>query len=294
MGEYHAIACHFAKCKGIRETAPAGAFGCSICEKQFTTKIGLGQNERPKHPALWNEKSLESTKVISKPGRRDQKWFTEEVALLRQLMVRFERERFINKQIATVLTTKSAKQISVTHRILHRTQTVAPAATEDNLAKDVPESEPEGETSNPNTSNPRPERVLRPPAAVPRHRDVDDQLTKAQQLLGVRIDPNSRAEGIGMVESITDLLLTTCKKSSKWPRRGQERKNRKEKCNVHSGVRKRWATRKAVFRATQLLYKTNRRQLARQIMGAPATTACPLPIELERAFGTSSRSPIIR
>ncbi|GCB69751.1 hypothetical protein scyTo_0005536 [Scyliorhinus torazame] len=206
-------------------------------------------------------------------------------------MVRFERERFINKQIATVLTTKSAKQISDKRRILQRTQTVAPAAPEDNLVEDVPESKPEGETSNPNMSNPPPERVLRPPAAVPRHRDVDDQLTKAEQLLGVR---NDRAEGIGIVESITDLLLTRGKKSSKakGPRRGQERKNRKEKCNVNSSARKRWATRKEVFRVTQLLYKTNRRQLARQIMGAPATTTCPLPIEEpERCFRDKFTKP---
>ncbi|GCB59892.1 hypothetical protein scyTo_0014066 [Scyliorhinus torazame] len=99
---------------------------------------------------------------------------------------------------------KSAKQISDKRQILQRTQTVAPAATEDNLAEGVPESEPEGETSNPNTSNPRPERVLRPQAAIPKHRDVDDQLTKAEQVLGGRNDSNSRAEGIEMVESIID------------------------------------------------------------------------------------------
>ncbi|GCB82106.1 hypothetical protein scyTo_0022619 [Scyliorhinus torazame] len=52
-------------------------------------------------------------------------------------MVRFERERFINKQLDTVLTTKSAKQISDKRRILRRTQTEAPAATEDNPAEDV-------------------------------------------------------------------------------------------------------------------------------------------------------------
>ncbi|GCB82841.1 hypothetical protein scyTo_0023351, partial [Scyliorhinus torazame] len=57
-----------------------------MCEKRFTTKIGLGQHERHEHPALRNEKRLESSRVMSKPGRRDQKWSTEEVAFWRQLM----------------------------------------------------------------------------------------------------------------------------------------------------------------------------------------------------------------
>ncbi|GCB70372.1 hypothetical protein scyTo_0010770 [Scyliorhinus torazame] len=228
----------------------------------------------------------------TKPGRRDRKWSMEEVALLKQLEVRFERERYINKTIAAILTTKSAKQISDKRRTEQRTETVAPEAAEDHLAEEVPEPELERESRNPDTTNPRPKRRLRPPGSTPKHREMDEQLTKAEQLLGVRNNPDSRAEATEVMENITDSLLTRVKKTQKkGPTKGQT-KRKKEKCNANSGARKRWATRKAILRATQLLYKTNRRQLARQIMGVPTTTSCPLPIEeLEQCFRDKLSKP---
>ncbi|GCC20388.1 hypothetical protein chiPu_0018947 [Chiloscyllium punctatum] len=88
-GEYHSITCHYPKCKGSKQT-PTGDFACSTYDQRFSTQLGLGQHERHRHPVLRNEKRLKpASKVKGKHGKSDRVWSQEEVALLRELQVRF-------------------------------------------------------------------------------------------------------------------------------------------------------------------------------------------------------------
>ncbi|GCC19337.1 hypothetical protein chiPu_0018329 [Chiloscyllium punctatum] len=108
-GENHAVAWHYPKYKGKKQP-PTGDFACSMCDQRFFTQPGLGQHERHRHLILRNEKRLKpAPKVKGKPGRSDRVWSQEEVALLRELEVRFARCKFINKSITSILKTKTPK-----------------------------------------------------------------------------------------------------------------------------------------------------------------------------------------
>ncbi|GCC36612.1 hypothetical protein chiPu_0015107 [Chiloscyllium punctatum] len=110
-GEYHAIAYHYPKCKGKKQS-PTGDFACSTCDQRFSTQSSLGQHERHRRSILRNEKLLKpAPKVKGKPGRSDRVWSQEEVTLLRELHVRFAGCKFINKSIASILKSKTPKQI---------------------------------------------------------------------------------------------------------------------------------------------------------------------------------------
>ncbi|GCC31962.1 hypothetical protein chiPu_0010422 [Chiloscyllium punctatum] len=132
----------------------------------------------------------------------------------------------------------------------------------------------------------------RTPASIPKHRDVDDQLTQAEELLSTRNDPDTLALGIGLVESITDLPMNSRKRQNVHKTPQKDRAKNDKSTGSNTGAKKRWATSKALFRATQQLYKTNRRQLAHEIMGAPNPSACPLSKEeLETCFREKLSAP---
>ncbi|GCC32505.1 hypothetical protein chiPu_0010966 [Chiloscyllium punctatum] len=130
------------------------------------------------------------------------------------------------------------------------------------------------------------------PASIPKHRDIDDQLTQAEELLSARNDLNTLALGIGLVDSITDLLMNSRKRQDKHKRPQKDRAKKDKRPGSNTGAKKRWAACKALFQATQLLYKSNRRQLARETMGAPTSSAYPLSKEeLETDFREKLSAP---
>ncbi|XP_059511220.1 uncharacterized protein LOC132211014 [Stegostoma tigrinum] len=197
--------------------------------------------------------------------------------------MRFAGCKYINKSIAGILKTKTPKQISDKRRLLANTPTEAQTICES--AADSNDSDAEGVRENSNDEAQRPRASRKTPASIPKHRDVDDQLTQAEELLGARKDLDTLALGIGLVESITDLLLNSRKRQDKNKKPRKDRAKKDKKPGSNTGAKKRWAASKALFRTTQLLYKTNRRQLAREIMGAPTSSACPLAKEeLETCF----------
>ncbi|GCC26772.1 hypothetical protein chiPu_0005192 [Chiloscyllium punctatum] len=259
---------------------------CSACDQWFSTKSGLGQHESHRHPVLQNGKRLKpAPNVKGKPGRSDRVWSQKEVALLRELEVRYAGCQFINKSIASILKTKTPKQTSDKRRLLANTLTDVTAISESTTGIDLHNSEAESDQENSEDQAQRQRASRRTPAWIPKHRDVDYQLTQAEELLSARYDPDTLALGIGLVESITDLLMNSRKRQDKHKRPQKDRAKKDKRPSSNTGAKKWWAARKALFRATQQLYKTNRRQLAHEIMGAPTSSACPLSKEeLETCF----------
>lgn len=80
----------------------------------FSTKIGLGQHKRLAHPLLRNLELIAAPHLKETRARGAQKkvWTEEKEALLRQLVVKYDGNRNINKLIAEHIPSKTAKQIS--------------------------------------------------------------------------------------------------------------------------------------------------------------------------------------
>ncbi|GCC19336.1 hypothetical protein chiPu_0018328 [Chiloscyllium punctatum] len=79
--------------------------------------------------------------------------------------------------------------------------------------------------------------------------------------------------------------MNSRKGQSKRKRPQQDRAKRDRKAGSNTGAKIRQAACRALSRATQQLYKTNWRQLTREIMGAPTSSTCPLSKEeLETCF----------
>lgn len=71
VNTYHSTACHYPKCGGA-VSPKSTAFRCETCGQGFTSRIGLSQHERHRHPAIRNQKRLASrpvTRVLT-PGRQ--------------------------------------------------------------------------------------------------------------------------------------------------------------------------------------------------------------------------------
>lgn len=121
----HGWYCHYGKCKGSVDTGPPKAFQCELCNDRFDTQRGLSTHERHDHPRLRNEKrhatstSRDTTQVRNRP--RGAIWTTEETDLLKILELRFRNFKQINAEIAKIITSKTAKQISDKRRDLRKT-----------------------------------------------------------------------------------------------------------------------------------------------------------------------------
>ncbi|GCC24266.1 hypothetical protein chiPu_0002666 [Chiloscyllium punctatum] len=87
-------------------------------------------------------------------------------------------------------------------------------------------------------------------ASIPKYRDVDDQLTQAEELLSARNDPDTFALGIGLVGSIADLLMNSRKRQDKHKRPQKDRAQKDKRTGSNTGAKKWWAARKVLFRAT--------------------------------------------
>ncbi|GCC21398.1 hypothetical protein chiPu_0019868 [Chiloscyllium punctatum] len=231
-------------------------------------------------------------KLRANLGRIDHVWSQEEVALLRELEVRFAGCKFINKSIASILKTNTPKQISDKCSALANIPMEGQIPNESMTGNDSHESEAESVQENSNDQNPHQSASRRTPASIPKHRDVDNQLTQAEELLSARNDLVTLALGVGLVESITNLLMNNRKRQRKHKRPQKDQAKRHKRTGNNTGAKRRWAARRALFRATQQLYKTNRRQLAREIMGTLTSSTCPLSKEeLETCFYKKLSSP---
>ncbi|GCC20389.1 hypothetical protein chiPu_0018948 [Chiloscyllium punctatum] len=76
-------------------------------------------------------------------------------------------------------------------------------------------------------------------ASIPKHRDTDDQLSQAEELLSARNDPDMLALGIGLVESITDLLMNSRKRQDKHKRPQKDRTKKDKRIGSNTGAKKR-------------------------------------------------------
>ncbi|GCC34557.1 hypothetical protein chiPu_0013032 [Chiloscyllium punctatum] len=251
-----------------------------MCDQWFSTQSGLGQHERHRHPVPRNEKRLKpAPQVKGKPGRSDHIWSQEEVAHLRELEVTFAGCKLRNKSIGRILKTKTPKQISDKRRLLANTPTEVKNTSEPTTGIDSHDSEAESVQENSDDEAQCHRASRKTPASFPKHQGVDDQLTQAEELLSARNDPDTLALGIGQVDSITDLLMRSRKRQNKHKRPQKDRAKKDKRPGSNTGAKNWWAAHKALFRATQLLYNSNRCQPTREIMGAPTSSACPLSKE---------------
>jgi hypothetical protein len=114
----HAALCHMPKCTG-RAPAPQGnVFKCQQCGLVCTSKSGLTQHTRHRHPALRNEQraAAELDRALRAAQSRTRnpyvKVFTdEEVRLMLELEVKFRKRRFVAKDMEPYFPNKTNKQL---------------------------------------------------------------------------------------------------------------------------------------------------------------------------------------
>lgn len=109
--KYHSICCHFPQCKGNVEVVPKGDWICEVCQRAFSTKIGLGQHKRLAHPLVMNlqQNAAPHPKETSVRGAHQEVWTEEEEALLRQLVIKYDGN--INNLTAEHIPSKMAKHV---------------------------------------------------------------------------------------------------------------------------------------------------------------------------------------
>ncbi|GCC42758.1 hypothetical protein chiPu_0026892 [Chiloscyllium punctatum] len=166
-GEFHSIACHYPKCKGDLQTV-MGEFPCEACEDNFTTKSGLGQHERHMPPEWRNNKRIEADKPTAK--RREGAWSEEEETLLEQLEISLAGARFINVEIAKVLTTKTTKQIADKSRLLQKKRLAQVETPTTPKMSEREEQEPVQEEENGSAAPVDQQIPYKIPATLPKHR----------------------------------------------------------------------------------------------------------------------------
>lgn len=118
-GKIRSIYDHIPRCQGRpREQAvEEGQLPCEDCARNFVSSRALATHQRHAHPVTRNRireaqlRETENPRPQPNP-RPNSVWTQQEVEQLRQLEVQMAHERFINKPIARVLTTKTSKQIS--------------------------------------------------------------------------------------------------------------------------------------------------------------------------------------
>jgi hypothetical protein len=91
-----------AKCKGSQAPIAENGNICSECGESFSTKTGLSQHERHKHPLIRNEKRATAAgegATRSKPKGYGQVWSEEEVELMLRLEIELQNERNIAQKM---------------------------------------------------------------------------------------------------------------------------------------------------------------------------------------------------
>lgn len=98
-----------------------GATGSEVCQRGFSTKIGLGQHKRLVRPLVRNLERIVAShpeRETSARGAHKKVWTEEEEALLSQSVVKYAGNRNINKLIAEHIPSKTMKQTSDKRRLL--------------------------------------------------------------------------------------------------------------------------------------------------------------------------------
>lgn len=106
----HSIFVHISKCRGETEAPTAAPYPCRVCGEGFSSKIGLGQHERHRHPVQRNEARAPTPKTPQRGAPPD-----EGLARLAMLEVELESRggvKFINKELACRFGSLTPKQIS--------------------------------------------------------------------------------------------------------------------------------------------------------------------------------------
>jgi hypothetical protein len=114
----HVALCHMPKCTG-RAPAPQGnIFKCQQCRLVCTSKSGLTQHTRHRHPALRNEQraaaELDRALRAARSRTRNphvQVFTDEEVRLMLELDVKFRKRRFVAKDMEPYFPNKTNKQL---------------------------------------------------------------------------------------------------------------------------------------------------------------------------------------
>ncbi|KAH0815220.1 hypothetical protein GEV33_007571 [Tenebrio molitor] len=114
----HATLCHMPKCTG-RAPAPQGnVLKCQQCGLVCTSKSGLTQHTRHRHPALRNEQraaaELDRALRAARSRTRNphvQVFTDEEVRLILELEVKFRKRKFVAKDMEPYFPNKTNKQL---------------------------------------------------------------------------------------------------------------------------------------------------------------------------------------
>ncbi|XP_078051849.1 uncharacterized protein LOC144477995, partial [Augochlora pura] len=114
----HNCKCHIPKCKGSGTGAAIDGLSCPTCGSVFSTKRGLSQHERIRHPVVRNQERIAQASVSARPVNRASVWSKEETETLVRLNEIYKNEKQPNAKIHQILTTKTAKQISDKRRLL--------------------------------------------------------------------------------------------------------------------------------------------------------------------------------
>ncbi|GCC16572.1 hypothetical protein chiPu_0022439 [Chiloscyllium punctatum] len=312
-GNYHAVACHYAKCNiNINENdnennesnnlmrkedgETENPVQCEVCQAKFKTTRGLGQHERHAHPLLRNEKrkiGVKKGKVKEVDPEKVRKgiWSITEVAEVQRLEIEFKGCKNINKRMAERIITKTAKQISDKRRLL-KSKTIGEAVALDQvIIPDTLGSEEEKEEEN---------REMEKEGMIDKTPDKNTQ--KDSNSLEIRnYDNKSIDELIQIIEAgldkekgnfkdydiIMDKIMLKLgpnknkisldnKRRRKTILKSKPNDSGQSKNSKENNAKKRFSKKKGHYKETQVLYNSNRRYLARTLMGAPSKNECPL------------------
>ena len=310
-GKFHSVSCHRPKCKGPErhQNGPTLDHRCDKCEKSFATKSGLSQHERHAHPVARNSKRIAG----SIRGSSRTLWPPEDVRLLVELVLKYEREANINALIESELNGYTKQQIHDKRRLAsfkraleerRLTQGAVPELRQDNnpaLTAHETHLAPEGANNGqlgdtveaPTLSGDLPVSQDEAPAGgdggpcnfvasedLLTENPTCLQLELMQVLLearenGGRLD-NETTEWEKVEDIINRLLADWAKgstKSAPAPPRNPQTRLLRKPCS------RKTKEKKATYRQCQILWSKNRKRLAAEILDGKSKTDCPLSIQ---------------
>lgn len=314
---YHRATIHHGKCTGPKEVANRRAtpWQCEVCEYSCSTKAGLGQHERHRHPVLRNQnriKTREAERVKKASKRREREgfrpdkiWRAEEVTELKRLNEKHWEKRFINIAIASELRTKTKEQIAEKRRYLDLIHNCRiPEADPDsqdpemaNLGEETSHSEVT-EEGNGSLGDIDPETVMTgvdregDETDPPEEQDETDASTQDQELiaelakttlghkvLGVMLQTRENPQSQECRDASEELMDTILRE---WE--GQPKNQNLRRESTKKGKKKGKKGRKAArlipkiqaYRRAQQLYGTNRKRLAAEVLDQAPSGNCPI------------------